>query len=1160
MAGNRPDIEAIFFAARQKQPQDRAAYLDEACGGRADVRQRVEQFLNAQADIGSFLDCSAGLATTEIPVTERPGTLIGPYKLIEQIGEGGFGVVFMAEQQQPVRRLVALKVLKPGMDTRQVIARFEAERQAVALMDHPNIARVLEAGETPSGRPYFVMDLVRGLPITEFCDQNQLTPRKRLELFVSVCQAVQHAHQKGIIHRDIKPSNVLVTLHDCTPVVKIIDFGISKALGQQLTEKTLVTGFAQMIGTPLYMSPEQAKLSGLDIDTRSDIYSLGVLLYELLTGTTPFEKERLHEAGYDEMRRIIREDDPPKPSTRLSTLGKAATTISEQRQSDPRRLSQLFRGELDWIVMKALEKDRNRRYESASALAADVQRYLDDLPVQASPPSAVYRLRKGLRRHKGVAIAACVILLSLVGGIVGTSWGLVKAEDARQAEEKRADGERQAKEEAQAVLEFVEKRVFAAARPEGLGGLGHDVTLRRAIEGALPFIAKSFTSEPLIEARLRQTVGISFLELGEARIAAEQFEAARALNAKHRGPEHADTLQSMHDLARAIDALGRHTDAFMLNKQTLALRKATLGPQHPDTLSSMNNLAIGFMYVGPLTEALKLHEETLALRKATLGPDHPDTLGSMNNLANCFSALGRQTDALKLREETLAMEKTKLGIDHPSTLGSMQNLAVSYCVFGRHTEALKLDEETLAIRKAKLGPDNPATLESMNTLVIRYLHLGRAADVLKLSEETVALTKAKLGIDDSHTLQSMHTLAEVFDAIGRRTDALKLREEILARSKAKLGIDHADTLYSMRTLANSFAALGREADALKLREEMLALTKAKLGPDNSETLWRMIELANSYRYFNRHAEALALWRKVIDHTPKDSRSGKLYHAARVAAFVGGGQGEEAAALSADERVRARKDALAWLRVSLADLSDLLDKDPGKPRIKAYKMKKNMWREPDFHGVRDPAALAKLPEAERMEWQKLWDDIDALAKRAVPDERNFLRAWLVLSESVPYEGADGVRVLDEKQIPDEALLQPRAGDRVEVIGKTLSWKEHHSAEPYIDFAALYGPPTDSRLAYAVCYVYAEADRDHLVLRAGSDDQAKLYLNGKEVYRQTKDRALELDEDEIRPITLQKGTNVLVFKVVNGDGPWEGSLHFVTKDGRPAEGLRFGLEPE
>ncbi len=440
MTSWNPQANELFLKVLElRSPDERQEYLERACASDAALRAEVESLLEAGARAGSFLESPAAaplIATVDDPIGERPGTIIGSYKLLEQIGEGGFGVVFMAEQTQPVRRKVALKVLKPGMDTRQVVARFEAERQALALMDHPNIARVLDGGQTSSGRPYFVMDLVKGLPITEYCDQAQLAPRERLELFVHLCQAVQHAHQKGIIHRDLKPSNVMVTLHDDKPVVKVIDFGIAEATGQQLTDKTLFTNFAQMIGTPLYMSPEQAQMSGLDIDTRSDIFSLGVLLYELLTSTTPFDKERLRTASYDEIRRIIREDEPPRPSTRISTLGQAGATMSADRKSDAKQLSRLCRGELDWIVMKCLEKDRNRRYETASSLAADVQRYLADEPVQACPPSTLYRFRKFARRHKArlVTMSVAVLAAFLVVGVVAGSLGwMARDRSLRQA-------------------------------------------------------------------------------------------------------------------------------------------------------------------------------------------------------------------------------------------------------------------------------------------------------------------------------------------------------------------------------------------------------------------------------------------------------------------------------------------------------------------------------------------------------------------------------------------------------------------------------------------------------------------------------------------------------------------------------------------------------
>lgn len=441
--------QSIFIEALEKDdPTERAAYLDQACGADASLRHRLDRLLERHAQDDDFLEApvAVDLCGEAEAGREGPGTVIGAYKLVEQIGEGGFGLVFLADQQQPVRRTVAIKVLKPGMDSRQVIARFEAERQALALMDHPNIARVFDAGQAPSGRPHFVMELVRGVPITEFCDRNHLTTRQRLELFLSVCAAVQHAHQKGVIHRDIKPTNVLVAMYDDKPVVKVIDFGIAKAIGQELTDKTLHTGFAQMIGTPLYMSPEQAQMSGLDIDTRTDIYSLGVLLYELLTGTTPFDGDRLRQAGYDEMRRIIREEEPPRPSTRLSTLGQAADTVSMRRGGDPRRLSRLFRGELDWIVMRALEKDRNRRYESAGAFADDVRRYLWDEPVLACPPSRWYLFRKFARRHRAVLTMAAIVTaaIAMAGGSIG--WA-VRDRAERQAAAERQDADRKAKVE-----------------------------------------------------------------------------------------------------------------------------------------------------------------------------------------------------------------------------------------------------------------------------------------------------------------------------------------------------------------------------------------------------------------------------------------------------------------------------------------------------------------------------------------------------------------------------------------------------------------------------------------------------------------------------------------------------------------------------------------
>ncbi|MDA7924070.1 serine/threonine protein kinase [Mariniblastus sp.] len=462
MTNRKIDEEAIFHIARDlANAAKQSEYLQQVCGGDQELRERIQGLLDAHEKEQTFLKSNVQLETTAAKTPTagaksgsiaKPGEEIGRFKLLQQIGEGGFGVVFMAEQHKPIRRKVALKVIKPGMDTKGVVARFEAERQALAMMDHPNIAKVLDGGTTDSGRPYFVMELVKGVPITDYCDQNQLPADQRLELFITVCKAVQHAHQKGIIHRDLKPSNILVTLHDGTPVVKVIDFGVAKAVNQQLTDKTLYTAFGQMVGTPQYMSPEQAEISGLDIDTRSDVYSLGVILYELLTGSTPLETDQLRKAGYAEIQRLVKESEPQRPSTRLSTSGEKLTAIAKHRSVAPDRLSALIRGDLDWVVMKALEKDRNRRYSTPVELADDVNRYLTKEPVEAYPPSSVYKMKKFVRRNRGLVLAASAFAVIMITATTVSIWNRNAAVAARDEAKEALDAEKEALVEAEKAL------------------------------------------------------------------------------------------------------------------------------------------------------------------------------------------------------------------------------------------------------------------------------------------------------------------------------------------------------------------------------------------------------------------------------------------------------------------------------------------------------------------------------------------------------------------------------------------------------------------------------------------------------------------------------------------------------------------------------------
>ncbi|HEV3004235.1 MAG TPA: serine/threonine-protein kinase, partial [Pirellulales bacterium] len=770
----------IFVAAFERADMaERRAFLESACGDDRALRQRVEALLSLAENAGGFLEPSATVGPTmdQTSDAERPGGQIGPYKLLETIGEGGFGIVFMAEQQQPLRRKVAVKVLKPGMDTRQVVARFEAERQALAIMDHPNIAKVLDGGATPAGRPFFVMELVKGVPISDFCDQNRLSTKQRLELFVPVCQAVQHAHQKGIIHRDLKPSNVLVSMHDSTPVVKVIDFGVAKALGQSLTDKTLFTGFAQMLGTPLYMSPEQAGQSGLDVDTRSDIYSLGVLLYELLTGSTPFDKQRFHRAAWDEMLRIIREEEPPKPSARLSTA-EQLPSIAASRASEPRKLNRLLRGELDWIVMKCLEKDRNRRYESASLLAMDVEHYLTDEPVLARRPSAGYRLRKFLRRNKGPVLAVLLLLVVLLAGAVVSTWEAMWALAAEQLAKDEALRARQAETAAHeqrrvtdAVNEFLHHDLLAQASPEAEGRLEQppdkDITLRTVLDRAAGRIAGRFPDQPLIEAAIRLDIGDAYFGLGEYDLALVHLQAAYELRRGKLGNDHSDTLAALEHVMRPYVAKGQFAQLETLVLTALDIRRRSLGRNHPETLKSETDLAdlYGLIAQGDPVIAAKaepLYRRVVEVRLQELGPNHPDTLMAQVKLAAYDAMRGRRVDAESLLTTTLDSARKHLDQDHPCVWEATYHLANLYEFQGQIAKAEPLRRSLLEGRRRKWGENHLTTLQYQASLAQFHTHEREYDKAEPLLRQVLDEYRERYGDDHPDTIDVQSRLAGLY--------------------------------------------------------------------------------------------------------------------------------------------------------------------------------------------------------------------------------------------------------------------------------------------------------------------------------------------------------------------------------------------------------------
>jgi tetratricopeptide (TPR) repeat protein len=844
------DAQEIFEQAVTVPKEDRRAFLDGACGRDADCRAEVESLLVAHDEAAAFLDAPTSGAAAAIaqPLSEGPGSIIGRYKLLELIGEGGFGAVYMADQKEPVHRRVALKIIKLGMDTKQVIARFEAERQALAMMDHPNIAKVLDAGATETGRPYFVMELVKGVPITEYCDGENLTTHERLDLFIDVCNAVQHAHQKGIIHRDLKPTNVLVTMHDDRPVPKVIDFGIAKATNRELTDKTLFTEFRQFVGTPEFMSPEQATMSGLDIDTRTDIYSLGVLLYQLLTGTTPFDGRTLREKGYAELQRIIHEEEPPRPSTRLSTLGDDLASIAKRRGDDPSHLAKSLQGDLDWIVMKALEKNRTRRYETARDFALDVRRHLDDEPVIAGPPGAAYRLSKFLRRNRVAVSAGAVVAAALVIGFSLTVYGLVQsrkgfAEAVRQqsaAESAREEAERErlrteqalqaeasqrelAQTEAQrarAVTDFL-TGLLAQTDPEV--ALSPDVTVRSILDGASEEVDRSFGDQPEAEATVRTTIGQAYASLGEPELAEPHLRRALAIREQLPGTSAAELYATLYPLTGVLFVTG-HPDLVSFGPRMNEVGLAVIAETRPELSATLDQLFKANIS-GQRERSDRLFARALE-QVADAPPGDPVWILVADSLflnGHTLWHFFNDDAAEPYFEQGLGIYRRELPAGHPQVAYALGTLVGLLNGTDRHEEAESLVREAREILRGALPAEHMHVAMTDSLLGVCLVGQGRLAEaetLLLSSHERI--TAAQGRTPTLYVYDSFARLVSLYDAWGRPDEASAHRAAL------------AEAMLSLRLLPRwpvVDAAFGPEHRALaSMLDELDTLTARSRAP------------------------------------------------------------------------------------------------------------------------------------------------------------------------------------------------------------------------------------------------------------------------------------------------------------------------------------------
>ena len=738
-------------------------------------------------------------------------TTVGHYRLLQRVGEGGMGEVWEAEQLAPVKRRVAVKVIKEGMDTRTVVARFEAERQALALMNHPGVARVFDAGVTPEGRPFFAMEFVKGEPINFYCDRHRLTTRDRLALVLQVCEGIQHAHHKGVIHRDLKPSNILVTVEEGGSArTKIIDFGLAKAMHQPLTDRTLFTELGHMLGTPEYMSPEQAEAGGVDVDTRTDVYSLGVVLYELLTGALPFDSKSLRQASLAEIQRRIREDEPPRPSTRVSSLGDGSSAVAERHQTEAALLVRRLRGDLDAITMKALEKDRTRRYDSPADLAADLRRHLGNEPVLASPPSTAYRLRKFVRRHKAVVAIGAVVVLALVAGIAGTTEGMLRA----RAERDRAE---QAREEMEGVVGFL-VGLFRSSDPSET--LGETVTARQLLDRGAERIGTELSARPLTRARMLETMGLVYGSLGLIDVAERMQREAFAIREKDLGPGHVDVARSLERLSRLAYDRGDYPGAEKLSRQALEIYRRARGEVHLDVARTLSDVGSALSAQGDEETAERIYRETLQVVRELPGIEPKELEVYVRRLAVVLDHRKKNAEAEPLYRESLDLARKAYGPVHPRVAIALDNLAIYFDGIGDVAQAERLYRESLAMLRKVYGEEHPEVAQTMGNLGDFFAYTkgpspsGSPADFV----EAEALHREALEInlkrrpDHPFTGDNYAALAHLRHRAGDNLEAERLVREALRIYRLKLSEDSSKTVAAKKELAEILQSLGRPAE------------------------------------------------------------------------------------------------------------------------------------------------------------------------------------------------------------------------------------------------------------------------------------------------------------------------------------------------------------